>query len=86
VKYLAVSTNTADPTPYLAEENAQVEDLRASGVLERLLLKADRSGAVILLQADDEGAAHAALSTLPLVAHGITSFAVTAVLDPADLG
>jgi hypothetical protein len=39
-----------------------------------VFLKADRSGAIILLRAADAAAARDALSSLPLVVNGITSF------------
>ena len=39
-----------------------------------MLLKADRSGAIILLRTADAAAARDALSSLPLVANGIASF------------
>jgi hypothetical protein len=86
VKFLAVSTNQGDPLPHLAAEMQRMDELASSGVVERLLLKADRSGAVVLLDAPDDASASAALDTLPLVARGLTRFALTPLLEPAEVG
>lgn len=81
MKFLAVSTNTADPTPFLEAEGARIAQLRQSGVLERVLLKADRSGAVLLVGADDADEARAAVDSLPLVVNGVTRFEVTPLVE-----
>ena len=83
MKILAVSTNLSDPTPYLAEEMQKMSELQRSGVVERLLLKADRSGAVLVLEAPDPEAARSAVGTLPLAQHGVTEFTFTTLIDPA---
>jgi len=54
-------------------------------MVERFLLKADRSGAVLLLEATDSTTAQAAVDSLPLVAHGITRFALTPLVELADV-
>lgn len=72
--FLAESHNTGDSTPYLQAEGARMRELQQAGIVETVLLKADRSGAVILLRAADAAAARDALSRLPLVVNGITSF------------
>jgi muconolactone delta-isomerase len=77
VKILAISYNRADPTPHIKEELRRIAELREAGILDELWLKADRSGAVIVLEADDAEDAQRQLATLPLVAHGITTFEVT---------
>ncbi len=77
--YIAESHNTGDPTPYLPEETARIAELQHAGVIDWCLIKTDRSGAVVLVQASDAPSAHAALNTLPLVEHGITSFTLTEV-------
>ena len=48
-----------------------------------MLLKADWSGAVLLLRTTDLSAARAAVDSLPLVTNGITSFELTEVITPA---
>src|SRR6188472_351146 len=48
-----------------------------AGVLEQALLKADRSGAVLVLDVPDAAAAQAAVDSLPLVRHGVTRFDLT---------
>ncbi len=82
MKFLAVSKNVADPSPYLEAEGARTAELQRSGVFERVLLKADWSGAVILISANDAHEARAALDSLPLVANGVTRFELTPVVEP----
>jgi hypothetical protein len=77
---LAVSHNTGVPTPHLQAEAARTAELQRAGPVELILLKADRSGAVLLLRAADMAAARQAVSSLPLVTHGITSFELTEVI------
>ena len=80
---LAVSQNTGDPTPHLQAEAARMAELQQAGLVELMLLKADCSGAVLLLRAADLAAAREAVSSLPLVTNGITSFELTEVIPPA---
>jgi muconolactone delta-isomerase len=77
MKVLAVSHNSADPTPQVEDELRRVAELQRSGVIEEIWLKADRSGAVVVLDCDDADDARRQLSTLPLVENGVTSFDVT---------
>lgn len=51
--FLAESHNAGDLTPYLQAEGARMRELQQAGIVETVFLKADRSGAVILLRADD---------------------------------
>jgi hypothetical protein len=53
-----------------------------AGVLERVLLKVDRSGAVLVLDVPDAAAARAAVDSLPLVEHGVTRFDLTELVEP----
>jgi hypothetical protein len=80
--FLAVSQNAGDPTPYLAAENARMQELQLTGVVEQMLLKADWSGAVLLLRAADHAAAREAVDSLPLVTSGITRIELTEVIRP----
>lgn len=82
MKVLAISTNTGDPTPHLGDEARRVAELKDAGVIEELYLKADRTGAVLLLEAESGDEAERHLATLPLVQRGVTSFAVTELLTP----
>ena len=82
---LAVSHNTGDPTPHLQAEAARMAELRQAGLVELMLLKADWSGAVLLLRAADLAAAREAVGSLPLVTNGITSFDLTEVITPGSL-
>lgn len=84
--FLAESHNTGDSTPYLQAEGARMRELQQAGVVETVFLKADRSGAIVLLRAADAAAARDALSSLPLVANGITSFSeFTEVISAAEI-
>ena len=85
MKFLAISTNTGDTRPHLAAEGAQVDDLVRRGVVLSVLVKADWSGAVLVLDVADEQAAWATVQALPIAAHGLTQFTLTHVLDPSDL-
>jgi len=50
-------------------------------VLEQALLKADRSGAVLVLDVPDAAAARAAVDSLPLVRYGVTRFDLTELME-----
>ena len=80
--FLAVSQNSGDPTPYLSEEGARLRQLQDAGIVDTVLLKADWSGAVLLLTAPDGAAARAAVDSLPLVSNGVTRFELTEVVAP----
>lgn len=80
--FLAISTNHGDPTPFLAAEGDRTQALIQQGVLGTLLLKADWSGAVMVLHAADAAAARASLDTLPLVKAGVAEFELTEVVAP----
>jgi hypothetical protein len=82
--FLAESHNTGDPTPYLQAEGARMRELQQAGIVETVFLKADRSGAIILLRAADAAAARDALRSLPLVANGITSLGEFTEVIPVD--
>lgn len=64
-------------------EGARIHELRQAGIVETVLLKADRSGAIIVLRADDAAAARDAANSLPLVANGVTSFGEFIEVIPA---
>jgi hypothetical protein len=81
MKFLAISTNRDDPTPHIPAEIARTVELVEAGVLERVLLKADRSGAVLVLDVADSAAARAAVESLPLVQHGVTRFDLTELME-----
>ncbi|MEO7059541.1 MAG: hypothetical protein ABI083_07475 [Lapillicoccus sp.] len=81
MKILAISTNTGDPSAYLAEEGATVDDLVRRGVVEWVLVKADWSGAAMLLEVPDVETARATVEALPIAAHGLTRFDLTPVVE-----
>jgi hypothetical protein len=82
---LAVSHNTGDPTPHLQAEATRMAELQQAGLVELMLLKADWSGAVLLLRTGDLAAARQAVGSLPLVTNGITSFELAEVIIPGSL-
>jgi hypothetical protein len=82
---LAVSSNTGDPSPHLQAEAERMAELQQAGLVELMLVKADWSGVVLLLQEADLAAARAAVDSLPLVTYGITSFELTEVITPGQL-
>ena len=78
--YLAVSTNTGDPSSLFEAEGVRMAELVSSGVVEHVWLKADWSGAVLVLTSADEEAARAAVDSLPIAQAGLTRFALTPLL------
>lgn len=81
MKILAISTNTGDTRAYLAQEGARVDDLVRQGVIERVLLKADWTGAILLLEVPDVDTARATVEALPIAAQGLTRFDLTPVVE-----
>jgi hypothetical protein len=77
MKVLAISSNTGDPTSHIPDEMRRIGELQEAGVIEQLYLKADRSGAVIMLETESAEEAERQLATLPLVERGVTRFEVT---------
>ena len=53
MKFLAVSTNTKDVSPFLAAEIQRVNELRAARTITGAWVKADFSGAVLVLECAD---------------------------------
>lgn len=84
--YLAVSTNTGDPTSLFDAEGRRMAELVGSGVVEHVWLKADWSGAVLVLSSADEPTAWAVVDSLPIAQAGLTRFALTPVLAPPPVG
>ena len=87
MKILAISTNTGDTSALLADEAAHVGDLVRRGLVERVLVKADWSGAALLLEVPDLETARATVGAMPIAAHGLTRFELTPVVElPAEGG
>lgn len=82
MKILAVSTNTKDVSPFVAEEFKRVGELAAAGIVINGWLKADFSGTVLVLDVTDKDRATEILGTLPSVANDATTFALTEIIDP----
>jgi hypothetical protein len=81
MKYLAVSTNTKDVSPFIAAEFQRVDELRKGGTIIGGWVKADFSGAVLVLECADAAEATSALDTLPMAINDVTSFVVTEIVD-----
>jgi hypothetical protein len=81
MKFLAVSTNTKDVSPFIGEEVQRLNELRAAGTITFGWVKADYSGAVLILECADAAEATAALGTLPIVANDATDFVLTEIID-----
>jgi hypothetical protein len=84
MKFVAESHNTGDPSTLIAEESEGMARLQQQGLVERVMLKADWSGAILIMEAPDRVTAQDAADALPLSRHGITSFTLTEVIDPAE--
>jgi hypothetical protein len=85
MKYLLVSTNTKDVSPFIAAEAQRIAELRAAGTITAVWLKSDFSGAVLMLECADESEATAAVNTLPIVINDATTFVLTEIVDPDSL-
>lgn len=83
--FLAVSSNTKDVSPFVAQEFQRVNELQAAGIITNGWLKADASGAVLVLESKDEGEAAAVLNTLPTVINDATTFVLTEIIDPGSV-
>ena len=82
MKFLAISQNSGDPSQLLAAEGERMATLVADGVVVQFYLKADYSGAVLILESPDPAQAERDLATLPIVKAGLTEFSITAIVDP----
>ncbi|HNU02351.1 MAG TPA: muconolactone Delta-isomerase family protein [Acidobacteriota bacterium] len=79
MKLLALEREIAGVTedryaPHLAAEAARVWELYQQGIIRELYFRSDRDEAVLVLECPDSQSAQAALSTLPLVHHGLIAF------------
>ena len=81
MKFLSVSTNTRDVSPFIAAEFRRLDELRAAGTITDGWVKADYSGAVLVLDCADAAEATAALNSLPVAINDATAFVLTEILD-----
>ena len=79
--FLGVSTNTKDVSSFIAAEVQRIEELRAAGTITGGWVKADFSGAVLVLECADAAEATTALGTLPIAANGATDIVLTEIID-----
>jgi hypothetical protein len=81
MKYLAVSTNTKDVSALVPAETQRINELRAAGTITDVWVKADFSGAILVLECADKGEATAALRSLPIAINHAATFVLTEVID-----
>jgi hypothetical protein len=86
MKFIAVSTNTKDVSPFLPAEAQRIDELRAAGTITGGWVKADFSGAVLVLECADAAGATAALNTLPIAINDASTFVLTEVIDLDSVG
>lgn len=60
--------------PFIEAEKEAVADLRKQGLIRELMLKADRSGPILLLNDVDAAEAERRLATLPFVEKELLTF------------
>lgn len=75
MKVLAIGQLTGkDINPHLQEEGQRVAQLRASGLIRDLFLKADRSGPILVLNDVTASEAPDRLASLPFIEHDLVTF------------
>jgi muconolactone delta-isomerase len=60
-----------DAPQYADQEGAAISELKGRGVIQRLLLRPDRSRAYIIVEADTEEDARRELTSLPFARNGV---------------
>ncbi|MGN6606450.1 MAG: hypothetical protein ACTHMS_05490 [Jatrophihabitans sp.] len=78
--FLALTSNLGDPRAYADEEAAATARLREAGLLGDVYVRADYTGAVLVLTTDDRATAEQAVASLPLVRAGVTTAEIIEVL------
>ena len=86
MKFVAVSTNTKDVSPFLPAEGQRIDELRAAGTITGGWVKADFSGAILVLECADAAEATAAINTLPIAINNASTFVLTEVIDLDSVG
>lgn len=73
MRYLVSATIRpgADTGAYLAAETARVRELIAEGIAEQSYVRADRTGAYLIINVADLDAAQEVMGTLPLAQAGL---------------
>ena len=79
MKILALEHELPSGTTEKFQQHARAEAFRAwelhqQGIIRELYFRADRNEAVLVLECDDVESARQALTTLPLVEHGLIEF------------
>ena len=86
MKFVAVSTNTKDVSPFLPAEGQRINELQAAGTITGGWVKADFSGAILVLEYADATEATAAINTLPIAINNASTFVLTEVIDLDSVG
>ncbi|MEM1138547.1 MAG: hypothetical protein AAGB03_10025 [Pseudomonadota bacterium] len=76
---LAPGKSPDDLGPHAKGEAAAAWELTKSGILRNLLLREDKPGAYLMMEAKDEAEVKAALDTLPFVQHGLLTIEISPV-------
>jgi len=75
MKVLVIGQLTGrDIRPHLEAEGKRVAELRATGLIRDVFLKADRTGPVLLLNDTTADQARVQLATLPFIEHELVTF------------
>jgi hypothetical protein len=84
MKYLVIADRHAgtDPAPYADEENRRVRELTEDHTVEHFYLRADRSGAVLILEAESLEEAELAMGSLAMARNGLLDLTHSALIVP----
>jgi hypothetical protein len=84
MKFLVIADRHAgtDPAPYADEENRRVHELTEDHTVEHFYLKADRSGAVFILEAESLEEAKLAMESLAMTRNGLLDLSYSELILP----
>jgi hypothetical protein len=84
MKYLVIADRHAgtDPAKYAAEESRRVRELTEDRTVEQFYLKADRSGAVFILETESLEEAQLAIESLPMAGDGLLNLTYLELIPP----
>jgi hypothetical protein len=79
--YAAVQPGS-DAMPLLPAETARVQELIAAGTAEQAYVRADHTGAYLVLNTPDLAAAKEVMQTLPMAQAGLLEFTFVELVPP----
>ncbi len=74
----------SDAMPLLPAETARVQELISAGTAEQSYIRADHTGAYIVINAPDLAAAQEVMQTLPMAKAGFLDFTYVELVPPAS--